>query len=446
MGFDFLSEMAIGNNLENINFVYSHSEHSKYIHLKDSNLSTKAGILATGLAEEDGEYNSALKNSRVENPRRGITIINGYPDLVKKHSKTSLPEAWEYLFLPNSEILTSLPVGSFMLKLDLKLTSPFYSRDDQAFYPTENPLKKEKIFGVPYLSAAAIKGLLRWSWQMCWGDEQIKEEEIIFGHIKENSKDDNNSDSRQGCLYTYPLFWNGNIGLEVINPHNRTTMTGTTPIKYEVVKKDGTTTFVLLFINKISLTEKQVKTPIDSAVKYLKLLEPVISVLIEHSGLSAKRSSGWGSVTIQSAPDSSILNILIPEKCLTDKGLKAADNQDDLWSSIIDENGMLKDINDTQQFKTDIIVKLTGMSQTQVKKKRNNKQMDDIKIIIDELWQKRQEALKKSLDNQSDDKEEKKETLVVKKFASRTIGKLFSEALKELESLDSTTLHQGEAS
>lgn len=54
-----------------------------------------------------------------------------------------------------------LPRWSFSLELRFRLASPYLSRDDDAFYIIDNPVRKEKVFKVPLVSPTSWKGSLR---------------------------------------------------------------------------------------------------------------------------------------------------------------------------------------------------------------------------------------------------------------------------------------------
>ncbi|MGH8072172.1 MAG: RAMP superfamily CRISPR-associated protein [Candidatus Entotheonellia bacterium] len=54
-----------------------------------------------------------------------------------------------------------LPRWSFGLELRFRLASPYLSRDDDAFYIIDNPVRKEKVFKVPMVSPTGWKGALR---------------------------------------------------------------------------------------------------------------------------------------------------------------------------------------------------------------------------------------------------------------------------------------------
>jgi len=64
--------------------------------------------------------------------------------------------------LPN---MAALPPRSWFLQLTFTLARPWISKDDDPFYVAEsvNPVRKDKVFKVPTMSAASWKGLLRWT-------------------------------------------------------------------------------------------------------------------------------------------------------------------------------------------------------------------------------------------------------------------------------------------
>ena len=54
-----------------------------------------------------------------------------------------------------------LPRWSFSLELRFRLVSPYLSKDDDAFYIIDNPVRKDKVFKVPLVSPSSWKGALR---------------------------------------------------------------------------------------------------------------------------------------------------------------------------------------------------------------------------------------------------------------------------------------------
>ena len=189
MSFEFLADTAIKTPAEGVidDIVEGRNV---YVGLSDATWIAKAQVLSTGLAYDD-RFENLLKNGREKNEKKGITAIGAYPGLLQKQGRSFLPGEWTPLFEPQEAMIRRLPLWSALVSIELKLKRPFFSRDDLSFYPCENPVKREWIFGVPYLSAAAVKGLLRWAWRMQWGDAKKTLEEQIFGPRSEEMTDEN---------------------------------------------------------------------------------------------------------------------------------------------------------------------------------------------------------------------------------------------------------------
>jgi CRISPR-associated protein Cmr2 len=185
------------------------------------------------------------------------------------------------------------------IEVEFKLETQFYSKDDRPFHVLDNPINKDWIFGIPYISASTWKGALRWAYRMeddlieKLGQSQkiIDSHEIIhlFGNEKEET-----TNFLQGALRFFPTFFY-KVDFEVINPHNRTTKTGTMPIYYEVVPKDQEGTLRLLYSpahpGKIAFKLNECKAMMENLINSIKML-------LETYGISAKRTSGWGACSI----------------------------------------------------------------------------------------------------------------------------------------------------
>lgn len=368
MSFEFFSDMAVESE-NDIDLVVDAK--NQYDVLGNAPWALQARILASGLHN----FESFIKNGRVENTKRGITRIKGYPEIVKKSAVGNFAASCAGHFLPDNACMPHLPSGSCLFKLGVTLTTPFYSRDDVAFYSTENVLRKDWVFELPCLGATGIKGLLRWAWRISGGNDTPAGRKIaadLFGIAEENkkSRDSNDAIARKGCLYTYPLFWKGKVGLDIINPHDRITGTGTIPIKYEVVLPGATAELCLLLMNKTGR--------IEDVWPLMDALEMSLAILLDHSGLSAKRSVGWGNVKI----DNCLAFIKVP--C----GAASADNAkktSDVWESLVDGDGNLKSVDDTVVFSTSKLAELSSISASQIKKNPQARQQAKEKILS--LWE-----------------------------------------------------------
>ena len=226
--------------------------------------------------------------------------IKGYPGLVARCSTESRDlQVWKKYSDPRPETLDGLPKGCVLLRFDVTLLSPFFSRDDLSFYPIDNALKRHKVFDVPFLAASGIKGLLRWASRMRRGSlEDDDKDRFLFGTVRNNTsasgEPQNGASALAGALICYPFFFSGgSLGLEAINPQDRETGAGSVPVKYEVVQPGATGTFFFLLPNlpgRCRLSSDHVSSLIDD-----------LKFLCTQGGISAKSSTGWGALKLDHA-------------------------------------------------------------------------------------------------------------------------------------------------
>lgn len=190
-------------------------------------------------------------------------------------------------------LIDHLPRLSFAITLPFQLASPYMSRDETAFYIIENPVRKEWVFKVPYVSPSSWKGALRAAlWQLGYTEDhqQIKS---LFGAIRD-SKDDEQSpgedfEGQAGCVHLSPTFFD-DLGLEVINPHDRKTGVGKRgPIYFECVpaKREGRLTMLYVPVN--------VPARATEVTEDLKVLAAGVVAMLTMYGFGAKTSSGYGT-------------------------------------------------------------------------------------------------------------------------------------------------------
>lgn len=226
--------------------------------------------------------------------------IKGYPGLVARCSTESRDlQVWKKYSDPSPETLDGLPKGCVLLRFDVTLLSPFFSRDELSFYPIDNALKRHKVFDVPFLAASGIKGLLRWASRMRRGSlEDDDKDRFLFGTVRNNTSasgdPQNGASALAGALICYPFFLSGgSLGLEAINPQDRKTGAGSVPVKYEVVQPGATGTFFFLLPNlpgRCRLSSDHVSSLIDD-----------LKFLCTQGGISAKSSTGWGALKLDHA-------------------------------------------------------------------------------------------------------------------------------------------------
>lgn len=279
---------------------------------------------------------------------------DGFPTLAKRQTAVHpvWDDLWRDLFQPNPTSIEALPESSVLIKVELKLLEPFFSRNDRVFYPTENPLKREWVFNTPYLAAAGVKGLLRWAWRVCFGEGESGAERLLFGPPKGELKD---GEAQQGALVPYPIFWEGDVGLEMINPHSRQSGAGTNPIKFEVVKPGAKGDLWLLLVDRACKGELAAALPL-----FLDALE----TLLDSSGLSAKRSMGWGAVKRHMQ----VAWLMGSASNVQEAGLDPA--QEAVWEKVLDGDGGLRNIETPEICTTNLLSELTGLTKSQIWKDR----------------------------------------------------------------------------
>jgi len=237
-------------------------------------------------------------------------------------------------------IKTSIP-NSFGIEVKIKLTSPYYSSDDDDFYIVQNPCLKESVFKVPMVRGSGWKGALLDS-----AREIIKEQsnskkveylksyfrifgvgDDIFRKVVEKIDDNSlklffmlsglainvNSDikkifeqykerkAQKGRAIFYPTYFE-KLSLELINPHNRKTKAGTNPIHYEVVPKESRAELKIVYIpfdginQKNDDIKKEAKQDLEFLAKCIKK--------VSQNGIGAKTKLGWGRFEMDGEIDS----------------------------------------------------------------------------------------------------------------------------------------------
>lgn len=221
------------------------------------------------------------------------------------------------LTLPNALDLdpdwTPTISGWFSLTVRFTLQTPWYSKDDRPFHVLDNPVRKDRVFGVPFMSAASWKGLLRWACRMeagllghlemngnqlrGWRDPEWIEH--LFGNEKGEQED-----FLRGALAFRPT-WFDKVGFELINPHDRKRRAGADagPITYEVVpgprvvrtnQGEQETPGAQGTLRLLYAPLPGSGTPKDTFDNLFAAIEKLLTVY----GFSAKRTAGWGLAAV----------------------------------------------------------------------------------------------------------------------------------------------------
>lgn len=215
--------------------------------------------------------------------------------------------------LPQLPDATQLPRFSAALSLKFHLLTPLLTRDDDPFYLFDNPVRKDHIFGIPYLSAAGIKGLAADAyqrafpaadWQALGKDDQARSLQYrlhdphalrLFG-IADDGVDTHGSQA--GRLHFSPVWFDA-VQYLLLNPTDTKTGLGTVPIQFEAIapnKPDGkpVEAELQLFYFNPGDTESIVRADMARFVASLASWWPAL-------GLGAKRLAGYGAIKPTSA-------------------------------------------------------------------------------------------------------------------------------------------------
>ncbi|RKY02536.1 hypothetical protein DRP77_07760 [Candidatus Poribacteria bacterium] len=197
----------------------------------------------------------------------------------------------------------ALPNTSWIgFEIRFTFQTPWYSKDDRPFHVLDNPVRKDRVFGVPFMPASSWKGLLRWACRIQAGLHEHLESQkgrlegwrdpswIIFLFGNEKGEE---SRFQRGALAFYPT-WFSRIGFEVINPHSRARRAGVQPIYYEVVPAGTPGVLRFLYAPLPGVVEREEIDPVEALEQLLCAAEQLLTIY----GISAKRTVGWGTAAI----------------------------------------------------------------------------------------------------------------------------------------------------
>lgn len=283
MSFDWFVDFEVKNQAEVDNCVKGKDGFDNI-----KNIYSQTKLLATCFNKQDSIKNYAKSGEKISDPKGHKFIIcrNKYKALIGEEiiRLKSLK-----LYTPIVDIST-LPKFSFFLQFTFKLATPYLSKDDEQFYPCENPIRKDKVFKLPMVSASTWKGNLRWTVRQINGLKPDTKEIIrLFGN--EKGKED---ELRSGRLNFYPTFFD-KISLEVINPHDRKTKAGTQPIYIESVPESASGTFSLLYV-PFDLMGRQESAVKEQIKKDMEIVSGALEKMMLTYGFSAKKGNGFGVV------------------------------------------------------------------------------------------------------------------------------------------------------
>lgn len=184
------------------------------------------------------------------------------------------------------------PKGSFWLKFDFSLARPYLSRDDVDFHICDNPVRKDKVFKIPMISSTSWKGNLRWAIRIQRELMGKSDDEVVLRLFGNEKGEEETEKLHSGRLQFYPTFFN-DIGMEVINPHDREKRAGKMPIYFESAPPEAKGNFSLLYVPFDIIGDKE---RLEEVEEDTKAVIDALAALMLNYGFSAKKTSGFGII------------------------------------------------------------------------------------------------------------------------------------------------------
>jgi CRISPR-associated protein Cmr2 len=248
--------------------------------------------------------------------------------------------------------LDELPELSFAIHFRFRLRQPYLSHDEAALYLLDNPVRKEKVFRLPYVAPTQWKGTLhavmtsqlatQWEGNIKNDDElktflrqrarlftlfgtekafelgeasekklpekkKKRAEAIYLDKLLPAEKREWNSQLYRryirryltgngflaGRLQFYPSFFT-QLELEVMNPHSRKTGSGEVPILFETVPRGAEAGFTLLYVPHDKVGQQRDPQVRQQVAEDLKLIARGLREMFCLYGFGAKVTSGFG--------------------------------------------------------------------------------------------------------------------------------------------------------
>lgn len=189
--------------------------------------------------------------------------------------------------------LETLPPLSLAIQFKIELRKPYISRDDQAFYILDNPVRKDKLLQLPCVAGSSWKGALRSAARQA----QIEpgSEARLFGTASDEASEEG---SNEGWLTFFSTFFQ-QVSLEIINPHDRRRKVGQKPILFESAPQGSTGWFTLAYCPLLPELASEPGAAFATIQQDLQEIRRWLGAMFGEHGFGAKTSSGFGLAEIQ---------------------------------------------------------------------------------------------------------------------------------------------------
>ena len=227
------------------------------------------------------------------------------------HSPALAPTGLNTAARTVQQALAGFPRYSARLLLTFRLLTPLLTKDDDPFYLFDNPTRKDHLLGLPYLSAASLKGLSADAYQRAFPNPRTwldlgnddPNRTSAFRHADPHAKrlfgiadDGVKIESEKGRLHFSPVWFN-QLQLLVINRTKEDTATGDKPIQFEAVAPDQIGVLEVIYFNPYGIKDSDEATVRADLARWLAAVATWWPAL----GLGAKRLAGYGANKIEKA-------------------------------------------------------------------------------------------------------------------------------------------------
>ncbi|RMD68233.1 MAG: hypothetical protein D6819_09880 [Gammaproteobacteria bacterium] len=194
-----------------------------------------------------------------------------------------------------------LTPGSVRVRLDFWLLTPLITRDDDPFYLFDNPVRKERVFGLPHLAAASVKGLALDAFRRSFPKEvqgqdhpaqdrayrlALDQARRLFGISSDG--DEASPVNERGRVH-WGAVWFEKVQYLVMNPMDPDTGTGTLPIQFEAIAPEQKSAVECFYFNPLGHKPATALMDMAELIAALSTWWPVL-------GLGAKRRAGYGAL------------------------------------------------------------------------------------------------------------------------------------------------------
>lgn len=237
--------------------------------------------------------------------------------------------------------LTPLPPCSWFLQFTFTLAKPYISKDDNPFYIIDNPIVRDKVFRLPMVRPTSWKGNLYSAlWQLGHDKEEDAQMQRLFGVVRGKEEESGVEVGQAGRLFFYPTFFT-QIGLEIINPHDRKRRVGKNPILFESVPIGAKGTFSLLYVPFDLIGQDEAEIKKQALADLQRVVEGLQAMFLTY-GFSAKRTSGYG--TAEDIVESGQLIHKIPGATFLRGSVPNTQKPEDVFLKYLDETGRVKPV------------------------------------------------------------------------------------------------------